>query len=405
MTSFNASSPEQVTECLKSLMDEIYQDAKSEFDFNKEKLASEDLKYDLSMSVLQLSRLPKLANLITLDPEIRKAILLAIFENDYFLKNYHYEIIAAVINNISKNSTPIDTKTFLDHFNTKWQYEYPDTGKSKAVCHFQSDCRFWLLFLRLLTKSVERAPELWINDLARKVMDCVLKFKAKFKGYGHYPELSTLIISLLNLGDKNIVSDLKNYCIENIPKVNKQIELILDYSNGDVQMLCQFLKASENQTSSELGKDLLALNKNKSSAEFRKLCNDLLNSYLPSEEEIKKLAQLSGGTLDMDVILSMQRQLYQEYQDITQYEELGRNITKRAIMSLGLLEPEIAIDDIDTLLMKYYQFNDFCKTAIYTLENIKSERALKTLSKLQTLVTDKSIKQIINSALIKVNVG
>ncbi|MEW5821664.1 MAG: DUF4132 domain-containing protein [Cyanobacteriota bacterium] len=401
MKYFKIMSPPQVIEDLKLLLNQVCDQFEDKHEIVSEEEENQDVLYDLGLSVSQSIKIPQIAELATLPDEMRQLILLIILENRYFLKNYRYELIAAVINSLTKESLPLTTESFIEHYDLSWKQAFPKTGKSKSVWLFHYDCRFWLLLLRIIVRSIEQSREENVEHLCNIAFEQVLNFKTKFKGYGHFPEVSPLIITLIKLGSEDIVIKLKSFCKDLLPKVYNQLDILHYFSRGNNELLCLFLKGYSIVPSEKWIKKWYEVLGDEDITRVRQLCHDLWSSYLPSEDECKKLAHLSGGTLDMEVILGIQRQLYQDFQDMTEYEELGRNITRSAIWGLGFLNKPYIVDDLYEFCKKYNQFNEFCRAAIYALENIETNESLRVLQKIQFLVKNRDNKKAIYSALQK----
>lgn len=394
-------SPPQIVEDLKSLLDQVVEELEEKGELINEYSKTDEFYSELSLSVPQSCKIPQISDLTTLSSETRQLILLVILENHYFLKNYQYELIAAVINSLTRESLPIAIESFIEHYSHSWNQVFPPSGKSKSVWLFHYDCRFWLLLLRIIVKSIENAPLEDSKYLAKIALDKVLKFKMKFKGYGHYPEIAPLLVILVKIGSDDVIEVIKEFCKENLSRVYKQINLLQSFTADPEDLIGLFIRAYNHTPTDRWLKDWKEILGTEDKSKVKKLCNDLWGCYMPTEEECKKLANLSGGTLDMEVILGIQRQLYHDFQDITEYEELGRNITRAAIWSLGLLNTTDALDNLYHFCVKYYQFNDFCIAAIYAIESLDSKEALKILQKVLQLVKNRTVKKIIYSALEK----
>lgn len=401
MKYFKILSPLQVTEDLKDLLNQVFEQFENKNEFVTDTEEAEETSYELALSVSQSSKIPLIAEMATLPVEIRQIILLVLLENRYFLKNYQFELIAAVIYSLTKENLPLPIESFIEHYDMSWNQAFPAAGKSKSVWLFHYDCRFWLLLLRIIVKSIEQESPDNIHYLCNIALDKVIKFKKKFKGYGHFPEVSPLVVILIRLGDEDIIKALKEYCHESLPKVHKQFEVIQGFTDQHDKLLTLLLQGYDNVPSEKWLERWREFVSNEDKHRIRKLCNDLWSCYLPTEEECKKLAHLSGGTLDMEVILGIQRQLYQDFQDMTEYEEFGRNITRSALWGLGFLDVHSVVDDLYAFCKKYCQFNEFCRAAIYALENIETSEALRVLQNIQRLVTNRDLKKAIYSALQK----
>jgi hypothetical protein len=398
---FKVLTPVQVVEDLKELLNQVYDEVLDKEELLKETDDPYEMYSETFLSFSQTIRIPQIAKLANLPVETRQILLLVILENQYFIKNYQYEIIAAVINSLTKDSLPLSTESFIEHFEYSWKQAFPTSGKPKSVWLFHYDCRFWLLLLRIIVKSVAQESPDNARKLAVNALEKVLNFKSKFKGYGHYPEVAPLICILLKLGDDKPFELLKEYCREKIGKVYKQLELLENFPVPTDELVCLFLKAHDYMPYESWMKDWQKVFANTTPMQVRNLCKNLWENYMPSQEEVEKLAHLSGGTLDMEIILTIQRQLYQDFQDITEYEELGRNITKAALWSYSLIDSTTVLDDLTEFSKRYYQFKDFIKAAIYALENIESPESLALLQKLQHQVLDREVKKLIHSALSK----
>jgi hypothetical protein len=398
---FKILSPVQVSEDLKDLLNQVCDQFQDRTDLLQENENPYEYYNETSMSVSQTIKIPQIAELANMPDDIRQLILLVILENQYFIKNYKYEVIAAVINSLTRDSLPLSAEGFIEHYDHSWKQAFPVVGKPKSVWLFHYDCRFWLLMLRIIVRSLELEPPENAKRLSLIALEKVLEFKNKFKGYGHYPEVSPLICILIKLGPEEVIEKIKDYCKNKLSKVHRQIELIQGFSGKTDELICLFLQAQDNAPSEKWVKQWQEVLGNTDQYKVKDFCNQLWKAYLPSEEEVKKLAHLSGGTLDMEVILAIQRQLYQDFQDITEYEEFGRNITRSAIWSYGYIDAAGTVEELEEFCKKYYQFKDFCKAAIFALENIETEESLKLLQLLQHMVKDREIKLNIYSALSK----
>ena len=401
MKYFKILSPPQVTEDLKALLNNI----NDQIEDKNELIGYVDIEkesyFEQSLSVPQTCKIPLVAELTTLPDQIRQVALLVLLENRYFLKNYKYEVIAAVINSLTRESLPLSTESFIEHYSISWNHAFPVSGKSKSVWLFHHDCRFWLLLLRIIVKSIENAPDEDKEYLSEIALEKVLTFKRKFKGYGHYPEVSPLICILIKYGSKEIIEKIKEFCKETLPKVYNQFDILGKYPSTSDRLVCLFLQSYYDIPSEKWLKQWDEVINKIDKNEFKNLCNSLWKTYMPTEEDVKKLAHLSGGTLDMEVILGIQRQLYQDFQDMTEYEEFGRNITKASIWSLGLLQQPDNINDLNNFCQKYNQFKEFCRAAIYALECYKTNDSMRVLLNLQRLIKNRELKKNVYEALQK----
>lgn len=401
MKYFKSLSPLHITEDLKQLLDLVHAQVEDKIELLSDIEDPESSYTELALSVSQSTKIPLIAELSKLPEETNQIILLILLEDRYFLKHYQYEIIAAVINSITKKALPISVESFLEHYEIAWTKTFSQSSKSKSVWLFHYDCRFWLLLLRIIVRSIEQGTLEDKELLCNSTLEKVLCFKDKFKGYGHFPEVAPLIVALIKSGSKDLIEKLKQYYNKSIPKVVKQFELMQSFSLHPEEMIVLFLQAYDNVPSEKWVSRWNEIFSQYEKYQVRDLCDNLWVTYLPTEEQCQKLAHLSGGTLDMEVILGIQRQLYQDFQDMTEYEELGRNITRAALWSYGLLQDTANIKRLYDFCYRYNQFNEFSRAAIYSLECIESKETLKTLQNIQTFIKARSNKIAINDALQK----
>lgn len=401
MKYFKSLSPLRITEDLKQLLDQVHDQVEDKIELISDIDETDNSYTELSLTVSQSTKIPLIAELSKLPEDTKQIILLILLEDRYFLKHYQYEVIAAVINSITKKALPISVESFLEHYEIAWERTFTQSSKSKSVWLFHYDCRFWLLLLRIIVKSIEQDHLEDKELLCNSTLEKVLSFKDKFKGYGHFPEVAPLIISIIKSGSLDVIEKLKQYYNKSIPKVARQFEIIQGFSSHPEDIIVLFLQAFDTVPSE---KWVNRWNKTFSQYEkhqVRDLCDSLWVTYLPTEEQCQKLAHLSGGTLDMEVVLGIQRQLYQDFQDMTEYEELGRNITRAALWSYGLLQDKANIKRLYDFCYKYNQFNEFSRAAIYSLECIESNETLRVLQNIQTFIKSRENKIAINAALQK----